>query len=416
MDIYTELYLGYLHIKIMNVLRSISLLICNVVFVLHAAQGQSIMKQTTDRKEEIPHRLMWYPGSDVWLKGELHLHSNHSTDASNNSVSKIKAFCKKLGMDFVAITDHDNHVKGDVANHTWADTAFFSDSDLILLYGAEWTTAKGHGNVFASKPYDHQKFYDSREMRDIVIEKIKDSLGIHLSANHPAGKDHFGYSYDMVNSIEVWSTVIWKNNERALMIWDDMLLSGKRLAARGGSDAHHGTPVGSESPVENTVQAAYNYIGTPTNWVYSDDKTAESILRALEQGRVSVSVNPYAPRVEFYADQDRDGKMDAMMGDNLQSTGDSVRFTVKLSGTRNIGEGYTVNVFKNAKLLTTLSLDAQAEEISFLDAPSADGRSYYRVTVEGEPIPYPEVPKSVDLTDRMIALSNPIYFNFTEDI
>ena len=38
---------------------------------------------------------------------------------SNNPVSKILAMASKVGMDYLLISDHDNHVKGDVAHHTW---------------------------------------------------------------------------------------------------------------------------------------------------------------------------------------------------------------------------------------------------------------------------------------------------------
>ena len=138
----------------------------------------------------------------VWLKGELHVHSRHSKESSNNSIAKIINFSKSVGIDYVAITDHDNHVNGDVAHNTWADPEFKSDS-VLLLYAAEWTTTRGHGNAFSATPYDHQRLYDVRDQRDVVVGAVKKQLGIHLSANHPSGKDHFGYSYDMVNSIEV---------------------------------------------------------------------------------------------------------------------------------------------------------------------------------------------------------------------
>src|SRR5581483_7054173 len=75
----------------------------------------------------------------IWLKGDLHVHSRHSNESSNNPVGKIIAFSKSVGINFICITDHDNHVNGDVANHTWADPEFKSDS-VLLLYGAEWTT------------------------------------------------------------------------------------------------------------------------------------------------------------------------------------------------------------------------------------------------------------------------------------
>ncbi|MEB0277159.1 MULTISPECIES: hypothetical protein [unclassified Mucilaginibacter] len=78
-------------------------------------------------------------------------------------------------MDFLCITDHDNHVDGDVAHNTWADPEFKSDS-VLLLYGAEWTTTRGHGNVFSAKPYNHQSLYDVRDQRDTVIGRVKGSL------------------------------------------------------------------------------------------------------------------------------------------------------------------------------------------------------------------------------------------------
>jgi hypothetical protein len=48
----------------------------------------------------------------------------------------------------------------------------------------------------------------------------------------------------------------------------------------------------------------------------------------------------------------------------------------------------------------------------FTDTPAANGRTYYRITVEGPQTPYPEVPGSMELSGNMIGLSNPIYFNF----
>jgi sugar phosphate isomerase/epimerase len=143
----------------------------------------------------------------VWLKGDLHIHSRHSKDSSNNPEAKIIRFAENAGFDYIAITDHDNHVDGDVAHNTWTDLEFKSKS-VLLLYGAEWTTDRGHGNVFSAKPYDHKRLYDVRDERDAKILAIKKLLGVHLSANHPSGKDHFGFSYDIVDSIEVWNSPV----------------------------------------------------------------------------------------------------------------------------------------------------------------------------------------------------------------
>lgn len=347
----------------------------------------------------------------LWLKGDLHLHSNHSKDASNNPVGKIIAFAQAVGMDYLGITDHDNHVDGDVAHHTWADPEFTSKS-VVLLYGAEWTTTRGHGNVFSAQPYDHQRLYDVRDQRDVVVGAIKKQLGVHLSANHPSGKDHFGYSYDMVESIEVWNSVIWSKNANALMIWDDMLSSGRRLTGRGGSDSHHGRPETPAQATANSPQAEANYVGTPTTWVFATARTPQAVVEALTNGRVSVSANPYAPRVELSADLNQDGRPDLMMGDNVEATGRPVTFRVQLAGSLAASAAYTVHVIKNGAPLDTLPLSGRHPVVEFTDAPARLGRTYYRVVVEGPATPYPQVPGSLALAGEAVALSNPLYFNF----
>jgi hypothetical protein len=411
----------YYPLKIMLFKRKMS------PFMSRACAGLMVImaaSMSSNAQEKSTHKSPWAPtelgelppvaslSNGVWLKGELHLHSSYSKDGSNNPVSKIVAFSKSVGMDYVCITDHDNHVDGDVAHNTWADPDFKSDNSLILLYGAEWTTTRGHGNVFSAKPYDHQRLYDVRDQRDVVVGAVKKELGIHLSANHPSGKDHFGYSYDMVNSIEVWNSAVWPKNANAIMIWDDMLSSGRKLTGRGGSDAHHGVPDSPDKATKNSYQAKANYIGTPTTWVFATARTSQAIIDALTNGRVCVSSNPYAPRVEFYADINQDGKMDMMMGDNVKATGKPVKFRVQLTGNTVADATYTVNVVKDGNPFGTFKATGKVPTIEFTDTPATVGRTYYRVTVEGPPTAYPQVPESAALSGNMVGLSNPIYFNF----
>ena len=379
--------------------------------ISHSASGQATHNNPWAPTEPGPLPPVASLTGGVWLKGDLHIHSRHSKDASNNPIAKIIAFSKSAGIDYICITDHDNHVEGDVRNHTWADPEFKSDS-VLLLYGAEWTTTRGHGNVFSARPYDHQRLYDVRDQRDVVIGAVKKELGIHLSANHPSGKDHFGFSYDMIESIEVWNSAIWSKNANAIMIWDDMLSSGRKLTGRGGSDSHHGVPDTPDKATANSSQAKANYVGTPTTWVFATARTTQAVVDALTNGRVSVSANPYAPRVEFYADLDQDGKPDMMMGDNTRATGKPARFRVLLTGNTVPGASYTVSVVKNGNSFGTFQATGTTPSVEFTDTPATQGRTYYRVVVEGPSTPYPQVPQSMALSGNMVGLSNPIYFNF----
>ncbi|MBN7803531.1 CehA/McbA family metallohydrolase [Algoriphagus aestuariicola] len=375
--------------------------------------GQSFSYNPWEAKKPAPLPAPASIFEGFWLSGDLHLHSRHSKESTNNPLPKIFAFAESMGMSFICVTDHDNHVQGDVANHTWADPDFKSDS-LILLYGAEWTTTRGHGNTFSATPYDHRLFYHVRDQRDTLIGRVKNEMGIHLSANHPSGKDHFGYSYDIINSIEVWNSALWEKNVEAIMIWDDMLSSGRMITGRGGSDAHHGYPDSPEEATKNTPERDFNYIGTPTTWVFASEKSGEAVVDALTNGRVSISVNPKSPRVEFYADLNEDGLMDMMMGDNAHAPGHPVKFRVKLAGTTLLDSTYTIKVIKNGREFETIEAAGKGKEIQveFSDTPEEIGRTYYRIAVEGTPTPFPEVPNSMGISKNRVGLSNPIYFNF----
>ena len=348
-----------------------------------------------------------------WLKGDWHMHSRHSTDSTNNPEKKIIAFAERHGFDYLAVTDHDVHVMGDVAGHTWADPEYRSNA-VLLFYGAELTAPRGHVNILSAEPYDHQRVFDARNARDWDLLALKKELGVHFSANHPSTKNHYGFSFDLADSVEIWNTSVWAKNVPGVRIWDDMLLSGRMLGARGGSDSHHGIPDAPELTTPKSVEATANYVGTPTTWIFAEERSKEAVLKALEQGRASVSANPFNPRVELYAHMDG-STQDLMMGDNAIADGRPVSFEVRLEGGGIPGANYAVRVVKNRETFADLVTDATTRTASFTDTPDANERSYYRVEITGPQAAYPEVPNSMAQSEKMIALSNPIYFNYDPD-
>ncbi len=350
----------------------------------------------------------------IWLKGDWHMHSRHSTDSTNNPEKRIIGFAEKMGFDYLAITDHDVHVMGDVAHHTWADPEFASDT-VLLFYGAELTAPRGHINILSPTPYDHQRVFDMRDARDWDLLALKRELGVHFSANHPSTKNHYGFSFDIADSVEIWNTSVWPKNVPGVRIWDDMLLSGRMLGARGGSDSHHGVPVRGEMTTPQALEAMANYVGTPTTWIHAEARTKKALLKALERGRASVSANPFNPRVELHAGFEADGMLTLTMGDNAVPTGGPVTFEVRLVGGSLQGVRYKVNVIRNRDPFMTLFTDPETQTASFSDTPEPGQRIYYRVEIEGPQTPYPDVPFSMAQSGNMVALSNPIYFGYDPD-
>ncbi|MBD8065158.1 PHP domain-containing protein [Devosia sp. PTR5] len=349
--------------------------------------------------------------SGIWLKGDWHMHSCHSTDSTNNTPSRIIRFAERMGFDYLAITDHDVHVQGAVAQHTWVDPEYRSDL-VLLFYGAELTAPRGHVNILAAEPYDHQRVFDARNARDWNLLKLKQELGIHWSANHPNHKNHYGFSFDLADSVEIWNTSVWPKNVASVRIWDDQLLSGRMIGARGGSDNHHGMPDDPALIGPLTREATGNYVGTPTTWVFAAERSKAALLQALKHGRASISSNPYNPRVELVADCDGDGRFETTMGDNVMPSGGPVTFEVRLSEGGIPRANYEVRIIRNRSEFATIFTDAVTRTARFVDSPHADEWTYYRVEVMGPQAPYPEVPNSMALSQNMVALSNPIYFNF----
>jgi len=149
--------------------------------------------------------------------------------------------------------------------------------------------------------------------------------------------------------------------------------------------------------------------------VFAKARSAQSVIDALTNGRVSVSANPDDPRVELYADLNQDGLMDMMMGDNANAPSNPVTFVVRLVGGGIPGASYHVRVVKNGDAFGAYDTNPSTNSVSFTDIPAATARTYYRVEVDGPQTPYPQVPNSMALSGNMVALSNPIYFNFDPD-
>ncbi len=336
------------------------------------------------------------------MKGDLHLHSDHSTDALDNPMAAIVAVAESRGMDYFVVTDHDNHVDGQLS--TWDDPAYRSEQ-MVLLYGAEWTTAKGHANFFAPTRYDHAALYALREGDGKVIAREADRQGAHFSANHPLNGDPWEYGFDIgLDSLEVWNALFRfpGDNRQVLTLWDQLLATGRRLPGRGGSDCHH----------QQGIEPLGLNVGTPTTWVYAASRTPEAVVAALDAGRASVSYAPDAERIALWADVDRDGRFETLMGDNVtMAPGTPVDFRIDIDGFRALGT-YTVTVIKNGSVLQRFRLPVSAP-LTFTDTPAAGARSYYRVEVEGNTPNAETLPAQlVGFYGRFIGLTNPIYFGF----
>lgn len=339
--------------------------------------------------------------SGLWLKGDFHVHSLHSTDAKDSPVATVLSKAEDVGFDFISLTDHDNHVEGKITS--WFDPDYRS-SKLVLLYGVEWTTGKGHANIFGTAPFDYNEIWQLRDQDIPRTLDIVHNQNLHFSVNHPAAKDLWEPGFELpVDSTEVWTAVfgIPNNNRKAIEIWDGVLKGGRRLTARGGSDSHH----------QKDFESQLFNIGNPTTWVFARNRSGEAILEALKAGRVSLSYAPKAERIELYADENGDGSYTAAIGSNISvSENQNLRFRVQIAGIRS-GTNYEIQIFKNG--LKWQTQNTRSGSIEFQDQVQSLERVYYRVEVRGST---PDAPFLSALAfDRFIGMTNPIFINYPEN-
>lgn len=208
------------------------------------------------------------------------------------------------------VTDHDSSMNGETPH--WYDPEYQSDQ-LILLYGIEWTTGRGHANLWATAPFDYTQIWKANLLDDPwMAAESAHAQGVLFSINHPTNYTCCSWKPDdgMNDAVEVWNgthrTVSWDYGATH-KFWQNALLEGRKMTAVGGSDVHY---------LNGKTSSIYT-VGNPTTWVYAESATRQGILDGIKAGRVSISYAPDAPRVELWADGDGNGSFETLSGGTL---------------------------------------------------------------------------------------------------
>ena len=341
----------------------------------------------------------------AWYKGDLHCHSLHSD--GDSEIARIIMNAELRDLEFLAVTDHDSWMKGTPSH--WTDPDYRSKK-LILLYGIEWTTEKGHANIWSDRPLDYRLLWRANlaEDADSLVREAR-AQGALVSINHPMIRFTSSWDYLPVpdaDAVEVWNACYrFPSNSRHAVsrFWDDLLLAGRRITAVGGSDNHQ-----LDGPQSNA-----NLHGLPTTWVYAHEPSARGILDGIRSGRVTVSYAPDGDRFEITADADGDGEFELEMGESAPSAGGSisVRMTAYGPNRKEAGllrmRGVWFVLYRNGKVIHRERVIRTANEVSLTlhELPAASG--YYRAELRG----IPDVGMAQRLLfGRTLAVTNPIYF------
>ena len=214
-----------------------------------------------------------YAGEKLFF-GDLHIHTRASDGVFD--ASEIGNLAKKKGLDFAALANHNNYAE---------NLHLPSVNGVTFIPAVEWTHYNGHMNFFGvPAPFGDSFIANSKEEMDAVISHAR-SLGAVISVNHP--KCSFcPYKWgddDAFEMVEIWNGPMRPTNIRGIAYWTELLKSGKKLPAVGGSDFHKPGPL---------VKFA-----NPVTGVYSPAQSAESLLGSIRQGHCFVSESVKGPRV-----------------------------------------------------------------------------------------------------------------------
>lgn len=213
------------------------------------------------------------------FKGDLHLHTLASDGVL--SVEELAQHALRHGLDFLAITDHNQMVSG---------ASLPRLPGLTLIPGIEWTHFKGHANFLGvDRPYDEPFFANHLDDVQARFNSAR-SRGAFITINHPYD-ELCPFQFDLnslpFDCLEIWNGPMRGSNLRAVALWHAMLMTGKKVPICGGSDYHR--------------DHLFILPGGPTTCVHALSASPADLLSALSRGHAYITFAPAGPTLEMTA-------------------------------------------------------------------------------------------------------------------
>ena len=316
---------------------------------------------------DVDYEITLEPKSRRLFRGDLHAHTLASDGV--HTLEELAWKAKRNGLDFVAVTDHNQFVAAEALPHV---------EGLTMIPGVEWTHYQGHANFLGvSQPYDGSFFTNTFEE---VLAKFDSARqrGALIVVNHPFDES-CGFQFDLqrlpFDCIEVWNGPMRESNLKAVGMWQQLLSAGQKIAICGGSDYHRDTP--------------FIFLGGPTMGLFAGSRGASDLLAAMRRGNGFITFAPNGPTLEMTSG-------DAIMGESVPWS-EEHELRIQADGLL-AGDVLRVVSGQHSEVLLQAPSDGSVDLVYPMDAPGFARVEILRAFLPGLPM-------------LPALLSNPIYFD-----
>lgn len=229
----------------------------------------------------VTYQLIFTLKERTLLIGDIHTHTTASDGVL--TLDQLVSHAKSHDLDFLAVTDHNQMSQAET---------FRRFEGITLIPGVEWTHYKGHaGFLGVDQPYDGPFFTNTQEETLAKFSTAR-GRGALIIVDHPCD-ENCSFQFDLHNfpfdCLEVWNGPMRESNLRALALWQNLLVSGRRIPCVGGSDYHR--------------DRLFQILGGPCMGVYAHSNSPADILEALRSGNSFIRFAPEGPNLQLNSDE-----------------------------------------------------------------------------------------------------------------